>query len=213
MIGQTLRFLPSVQAVKQSLDAGQLGKPALLRIHRWEPHDFSNCQTDATEGSESFSTATFGRLAREIDVACWFFGETPTYVYAVGRRSSSDQNGLEYLQLHLGFACDGMALIDHARTLPPGECYFSLSLIGAKGAAYVDDHHNMQLLFGEHHPRAVKTPQGDLHALLQLQEFVSAIGGNREPAVTGADARRVIQVIEATAESLASRRAQCLIER
>jgi predicted dehydrogenase len=213
MIGQTLRFLPSVQAVKQSRDAGQLGEPALLRIHRWESRDSSHCQADATEESESTLLPILGRLAGEIDAAYWFFSETPTHVFAVGRRSASDQNGLEYLQLHLGFAGDGMVLIDHARTLPPGECYFSLSLIGAKGAAYADDHHDMQLLFGEDHPRAIKTPQGDLHVLLQLQEFVAAIAENREPAVTGADARRVIQVIEAAAESLASRRARCLIQR
>src|SRR5207253_3074110 len=39
MVGQVSRFLPSMQAVKASLDAGQLGEPGLLRIHCWKPPD------------------------------------------------------------------------------------------------------------------------------------------------------------------------------
>ena len=41
-----------------------------------------------------------------------------------------------------------MALIDCAQTLPQGDGYFSLSLIGSTGAAYADSHHNRQLLYG-----------------------------------------------------------------
>ena len=63
-------------------------------------------------------------------------GQRPRAVYATARwLSRSRFQEPEYVQLHLGFANGGMALIDHAQTLPPGEGYYSLSLIGSKGAA------------------------------------------------------------------------------
>jgi predicted dehydrogenase len=107
--------------------------------------------------------------------------------------------------LHLGFAGGGMAVIDYAETLPPGDGYFSLSLIGSTGAAYADDHHNMQLLYGGGHPSALHTGEADLSALAQLQEFLNAVEQNREPLITGADGLRAVEVAEAAAVSLATR--------
>jgi len=194
MVGQTFRFLPSLQAIKASLDRGQLGEPGLLRIHRWESPDL---RTDPER-----------LLTRDIDLACWLFGKAPTEVYAkarwVLRREPDDP---DYIQLHLGFG-GGMALIDHAQTLPPGEGYYSLSLIGSAGAAYADDHHNMQLLFGREHPVALRTRQGDGPLLAQLQEFVNSITEGREPSITGADGWRVLVV--ASAADLSIGRSQSL---
>lgn len=188
MVGQVFRFLPSLQAVKASLDSSQLGEPGLLRIHRWEPPD------PRTERVT---------LTREIDLACWLFGNHPTEVYAVGRWLFRRQpENPDYVQLHLGFPAGGMALIDHVQTLPPGDSYYSLSLIGSAGAAYADDHHNMQLLFGRGHPAALHTGPGDGPFLAQLQEFIQAIKENREPAVPGADGRRALEVAEAAALSI-----------
>ena len=101
-----------------------------------------------------------------------------------------------------------MALIDCARTLPPGDAYSSLSLIGSAGAAYADVHHNMQLLFGGGRPAAFLTRDGDGYLVALLQEFVSALAEKREPSVPGADGLTVLQVVEAAAESLATGQAQ-----
>jgi predicted dehydrogenase len=104
-----------------------------------------------------------------------------------------------------------MALIDDAQTLPGGDGYFSLSLIGSTGAAYADDHHNRNLLFRGGDPRAIETGQGSLHLTAQLQEFVAAIEEQREPATTGADGQAALQVAEAAVASLQSRQALRLI--
>jgi predicted dehydrogenase len=171
-----------VQAVKEYLDAGKLGLPGLLRIHAWESWDSHGC------------------LAREIDLACWYFGEPPNAIYASRSQPlGSSQAGTDYLQLHFGFAGGGMALIDHAHTLRPGGGYYSLSLIGSAGAAYADDHHNVQLLNPGDHATALLTGQGALHLVAELQEFIDAIHEQREPAVTSADALRAVQVAEAVA--------------
>jgi myo-inositol 2-dehydrogenase/D-chiro-inositol 1-dehydrogenase len=197
MVGAVSRFLPSLRVVKESLDAGRLGEPGLLRVHRWEPRDLRG--ESSGEGGRLLH-----RLTREIDLACWLFGQHPTEVYAAAPPYPPEP---DYAQLHLGFPRGGMALIDCARTLPPGDSYFSLSLIGSTGAAYADDHNNTQLLFGGGHPVGLLTGQGDAAALAQLQEFVDAVTQNREPSVTGADWLRAVQVGEAVATSLATRQA------
>jgi predicted dehydrogenase len=216
MVGQVARFWPSVQTVKESLDAGRLGQPGLLRIHRWEGEAPAELWA-ASAGASPAQPAGFGTgsnrdggtlvdLIREIDLACWLFGHRPAQVYAVGRRQSHAQlDDWDYVQLHLGFPNGGMALVDYSLTLPPGDGYFSLSMIGSAGAAYADDHHNVQLLYGGGHASALLTGQGDKAMLLQLQAFIDTVEENRAPLITGADGLLAIQVSEAAAESIASR--------
>lgn len=182
MVGFSDRFLPSVQAIKQSLDSGQLGDPGLIRIHRW------------------YSNFPAADPLPDIDLAIWMFQAKPTEVYAVARRASNDH--VDYLQIHLGFPAGGMGLIDVSDTLSAANSYFSLSLIGSSGAAHADDHHNQQLLFRGEQPVALKTGDGDAARLAQLQEFVDAINENREPAVTGADAQAASHVCKAAWQSI-----------
>jgi predicted dehydrogenase len=185
--------MPSQQEVKSALTDGKLGEPGLLRIHRWaESTDQSN--TD---------DIVMNQTVDGIDLAIWLFDGMPTEVYAISRPS--------YVQVHLGFADGGMALIDDARTLPSGDGYFSLSLIGSTGAAYADDHHNRNLLFRGGDPNAIDTGQGSLHLTAQLREFIAAIEEQREPVANGTDGQVALQVAEAAVSSLQSRQALRMI--
>ena len=177
------RFLPSIQAVKRSLDAGKLGEPGLLRIHRWLP-------PKATP--ESLTE----RILPDADLACWMFGGAPEKVWTLQTPSNPD-----YIQFHLGFANGGMAMIDIACSLPAGGDYFSLSIIGATGAAYADDHHNMNLLYAGDQPKALRTSEGRADLAGQLQEFVDAIHEQRQATVILKDATRAIAVTEQIIES------------
>ncbi len=112
MVSNSLRFMPSQQEVKAALTDGKLGEPGLLRMHRWTK---STAHHDA-------NSIMMRQTVDGIDLAIWLFDEMPTEVYAVSCPS--------YVQVHLGFADGGMALIDDAQTLPDGDGYFSLSLIG-----------------------------------------------------------------------------------
>lgn len=204
MVGQTSRFLPTVQTVKQVLDTGKLGAPGLLRIHRWEPalrDDEGQGRGSAADGVD----CSFAHLLRDIDLANWLFGELPTSIFAVSRRlAATSSQRPDYVQLHLGFHGGGMALLDFTSGLPMDDAYFSLSLIGSSGATYADDHHNMQLLMRGATPVALKTTPGKLHMLMQVQEFVNAIRENREaavPAVAGRDAALVAEAADRSSRS------------
>ena len=187
MVGWSRRFLPSIRAVRESLDAGQLGKPGLLRIHRWVPPG---------------DGVTAEWLMHEVDLANWLFGQPPTEVYALSRGDTAGDATGGYLQVHLGFPDGGMGMIDVSTTLPDGDGYYSLSLIGTDGAAYADDHHNVHLVYGGGNATAVCSEHGVLSLVEQLREFATAIGDSREPAMDGASALRALQVTEAARSSM-----------
>ncbi len=188
MVGASRRFLPSVQAIRQSLDAGQLGDLGLLRIHRWVPISGG----DATEC-----------LLDQVDLANWFFNHLPTEIYAASRpNTTTDSCG--YQQVHLGFPDGGMALIDVARTLPDGDDYYALSLIGSTGAAYADDHHNTHLLFRGGTASAVCSKPGDEHIAGMLREFAASIEEDREPSVDGSAGHAAVVVADAARRSAES---------
>ncbi len=201
MIGQPLRLLPAIAAVKQSLDSGKLGEPGLLRIHCWTA-------VGKSSQNESISAST---MLPEIDLANWFFGRPPTSLFAVGRESTTGA-GHDIVQLHMGFEAGGMTVVDGVNGLSGPDDYYSVSLIGSTGAAYADDHHNMQLQFGPNGTRALKTAQGRSQLLAQLQEFVDCLRDERDSKHSLADARLAAQVANAAAESMSSGRAARLVE-
>lgn len=202
MMGQPLRFLPSVQCLKTSLGSGQLGEPGLLRIHCWEPKaSESGTQTQAPTGTNARGLCP--RVVQRLDLASWLFGNLPGEVYATGRKvSSAGPCDFDYLQIHLGFPRGGMALITYATTLPAGPGYDALTLIGSTGAGYADDHFNTHLLYCGGTPLAVMAGEGELHFASQLCEFVDTIAGNREPSISGADGLAAVVVADALRRSL-----------
>ena len=208
MAGNPGRFAPAGATVKEALDSGELGEPGLLRIHRWEALDTGSWPALGQEqGSE-----VVRNLSADIDLAIWLFGGLPTEVYATGRRVS--HGGIDqpdYVQVHLGFEGDGMSVIDYSASLPPGPGYHFLSMIGSKGAAYADDHHNVNLVYGSGGTRALDPGQGVGHMLAQLQEFVDAISEGRDPATTAVDGRNAVLVAEAAADSMCSGRTARLV--
>ncbi len=161
------RYLPSRQLIRQQLDAGKLGEAVLVRSHRWEPVASSD-RLDASPIP--------GPLLRDLELALGLLGKQPNRVYALVR-AANESTALHgrYIQSHLGFPGGGMALIDYANRLPPGDAYRSLTVIGSAGAAYADDHQNLQLVYRGGHPQAVRTEEGPRQLAALVQEFVDAL--------------------------------------
>lgn len=197
MVGQPLRFMSYQQAVRDNLDAGKLGVPGLLRIHHW------NSGADDGDG-QALADAVSDLTIQEVDLACWLFDAAPEIVYSTALSLDKANRGV---QLHLGFPAGGMALIDCSRGLQPGsDSYYTLTLIGSKGAAYADDHHNTNLLLREC-TKGLRAGQGSDHVRRQLQEFVDAVTDGRPPRSTGEEALRAISVVQAAVDSVRSKQA------
>ena len=208
MVGNLPRYAPAGATVREALDSGEIGEPGLLRIHRWEPLGTGSWPALNQEQC----CAAVRNLSADVDLAIWLFGGLPTEIYATGRRVS--HGGIDqpdYVQVHLGFEGGGMSVIDYSASLPQGPGYHFLSMIGSKGAAYADDHHNVNLVYGDGGTRALDPGHGVGHILAQLQEFVDAICEGRDPAPTGVDGRSAVLVAEASAESMSCGRTARLV--
>ena len=79
------------------------------------------------------------------------------------------------IQVHLGFADGGMALVDYADSLPRGDGYQSLSVICSSGAMYADDHSNRQLAFRGGASQATPMDEGLLPLVNLIQQFVDGL--------------------------------------
>ena len=200
MAGQIDRHRPDVAAVRASIDAGQMGQPGLVRSHRWHPPPTGDWRLDPNRSGGIF----IHELTREIDLAAWLFDGPPNTVFAVARGSDPDRP--DAAVVHLGFPDGGMAVLDVTTALPEGEGYWSLQLIGADGAVYADDQHNMQLLYAGGSPAARLTSTGDATVLAQLKAFVEAIDNGSDSAANIADAVLALEVAEAAVASAASGR-------
>ena len=199
------RFLPSRQLIRQQLDSGKLGDVGLIRVHRWEPTvgHVSNVPglTRHVENVPHEINGLPTGLMRDLDLVLWLVGKLPNSIHAVSRSESHDSQS-KFIQVHLGFPGGAMALIDYSNQLPEGDGYQSLSVIGSTGAAYADDHQNMQLVFRGGNAQAVRAEEtGRRHAAL-IQEFVDGLQAGREVSSAVADWQRVVDLANAVTRSM-----------
>ena len=192
MWGHVFRLLPSLRTLKESVDSGKLGDTGLVRIHHWQ-----------TKGADLRSS-----LLAQLDVACSLVGRSPAVIFGLSRAARRGDVGNEYLQVHIGFDDDRMAVIDCTTQLASGDDYYSAGVISSTGAAYADDHHNVQLLFGGQHPQAIKTSQGDRGLLATFQEFVDSRAKSRPPICGAPEWHRAQRLWNAAARSLQSGQSQ-----
>jgi predicted dehydrogenase len=148
-------------------------------------------------------------MTQDVDVALWLMGTVPDVVYAVeGTMEHTAVAGSGHSTLvHLGFPGGGMALIDDSDQLPPGDGYRSLSLIGSSGAAYADDHQNVQLVYRGGRPQAVGVDEGGREYLALVQAFVDDLDQGHDLSASAPAWRTVLAVADAARASIAARRA------
>jgi predicted dehydrogenase len=190
------RYLPSRQLLSRQVP-DVIGEPGLIRLHRWGP---------APSDPHSGTTELPDPLLRDLDTVLGLTGRQPNSVYAIEQGPSSGR----YVQVHLGFSGGPMALLDYTDRLPAGDEYHSLSVIAARGAAYADDHQNMQLLYRGGHPQALRTEERAGQYAAIIQSFVEDLRAGRDRSADTAAWRGVFQTADAVRRSLASARALAL---
>ncbi|MES2789047.1 MAG: hypothetical protein V4719_05455 [Planctomycetota bacterium] len=191
-------FLPSRQLLHQQLIAGKLGQPGLIRMHRWEAN-----ATPLNATSPSLPTT----LVLDLELATWILGALPNVVYATEAPQSGSSSKGRTIQVHLGFEGGPMALIGYSSALPSGDDYRTLSVMGSAGAAYADDHQNMQLLYRGHHPQAIRAEEKIRPLVNLVQDFVDALQTSRDLSSGVANWLRALTIAQAVEHSLASRQA------
>ncbi|MCZ6675496.1 MAG: hypothetical protein O7C75_21420 [Verrucomicrobia bacterium] len=170
------RFAPDVQAIADSLRAGNLGEPGLMRLHDWA------CSQNSQEDGSKIGA---------VDLARWLFDKDPDSIYGVSNHTGSKTCSL----IHLGFPGGGMAMLDFTNALLDGEGYRSICLIGSLGAAYADDHANCNLLFAGGAPEA--SPPDSEQAFIQpmLEDFIASVREGSDSRHAMQNYRRALEIV------------------
>lgn len=207
MVGYNLRYLKSLQEFRRHVSEGLIGKPLSVRcevgqyLPNWRPKiDYRECVSAKRE----LGGGVLLELSHEIDYLRWIFGEVDWVRATLLRQSDLEIDVEDTVHLTIGFEKDifgkqlianlNMDFIRHDATR-------SCTVIGERGSLRWDG------ILGE-----VSVIQADKKAwetlfvndngieetyILEWQEFIRAIKEKRDPAVTGADGLRVVEIIEA----------------
>ena len=177
------RFHPDALAIRESLDAKELGRPGLMRMHLW------------TSPSDSL-----GNRARigAVDLALWLFGAEPESVHGISDAGDSTACSL----IHLGFPHGGMAVLDFTDSLPEGEGYRSLSFIGSRGAAYADDHRDRNLFFSGGAPSASCPDLEQAMVQPMLQHFITCVTEGTDSGAATKSYRRASAIVSKASQGL-----------
>jgi UDP-N-acetylglucosamine 3-dehydrogenase len=194
-IGQVVRFFGEYENAKRLVDAGKVGKPAVVRVRRgggfptWGEGDWFN--DFAQSGG-----VIFDLLVHEIDFLQWTFGPI-VRVYAQG----TTLRNLDHQDYALLTMRHENGVVSHAEGVwvhdAPG--YNSLEIAGDAGL-FVHDSRKASPLTG----KASSSPRHtrDDPFFKELLAFAKAIKGEATLAVTPEEARANIQVAVAAYESL-----------
>lgn len=195
------RWLPSRQLIDNELRGLKIGAAGLIRVHRWEPQG-SDRAVDVTRLPAP--------LVRDLDLILWLARQSPNLVFAIESLRPTEKESAGSIQVHLGFAGGGMALVDFAEGLAGCDGYQSLTAICANGAMYADDHPNRQLTFRGDTAQAERSDEGLLAGVHLIQSFVDGLSTPSE-LQNGIDSwRRVRGLAGAVRRSLDSRQAVSL---
>jgi phthalate 4,5-cis-dihydrodiol dehydrogenase len=151
-----------------------------------------------------------------IDLALWFVSDEPVSVYADVRRDP--ESGTDATTaLQLGFAA-GVAA-QFLVTQRAASFFYELHIIGNSGEIALRGHNFLQfeievlsnVVHAFKEPTIIRPQiQRDNISMMlvpELQEFASSIRDQRPPAITAADGRRVLRILDAVLESERSGRA------
>ncbi|NDY92076.1 Gfo/Idh/MocA family oxidoreductase [Ideonella livida] len=211
MVGFVRRFDPSYRRAAQRIEAGELGRPFLVRSQ--------TCDQNDPEGFFVRFAPTSGGIfmdcsVHDIDLARWLLGRpkalrafaTGTIALHPGLAECQDvDNGLAIVEFEGG----ARAVFYASRTLPHGH-ETTTEVIGTAGT--------LQVGFGAHADRLeLRSAAGVSHAVLpdfharfeaafqqEMAEFVAACRGERQLSLTLADATEATRIGLAITRSLRS---------
>jgi predicted dehydrogenase len=216
------RFWPAARRIREAIDDGRLGRPisggVVARLNRDAEYYAEPWRgRRATEGGGVLMT----QVVHHIDLLQWFMGPVRRII---GRCDTLVHHGLIEVEdtaaAIVEFASGGIATIQAGTTFRPGlgvQVWVSDAVgrtvglsefpegIGFTDVSTLDD--QRVLYAGVATASMSDLPLAEIHDHLapyhamQIEDFVAAVRDNRKPAVSGEDAVRSLEIIEAIYDS------------
>lgn len=208
MPAHVVRFFPEYRRIKEAIDAGVVGTPAIIRLTRagQRPDPDSWMMVEAESGG-----IIMDQMIHDLDQARWWAGEV-TRVFATQNPPHPDAQTNHTVTAHVTLT-HANGTISHIRGFwgPPGlEFHTSLSVAGSSGfLEYTFPHDGACAIDIPSQGGEVQTyPSDALRAespyTTQIRHFYEALTHNRAFDVTADDAVVAVGLAEAALESVTS---------
>lgn len=211
------RFWPAAQRIRQAIDSGRLGTPILgdCSVRLWRPAEYFAADPWRGKWVTEGGGVLINQAVHAIDLLQWFMGPA---VEVYGRYATLRHQG--YIDVEdtavatVVFSSGGLATIQATTTCHPG-FGFRVSIQGDKGGTASvwenpegdQGYNDVWTVPGEESFRPVwewedkGKPGFPLFHVRQIQDFLQAVLDGRAPAVTGAEARKSLEIILAIYQS------------
>lgn len=135
-VGHSHRFSDQSLAIREAIDAGEIGTPRFVRVVMnggWIWPGWQAWVLDpALSGGHSLHNGV-----HMVDLASWWIGEPATSVHSIGQHATSEALDIyDYLVVELGFPSGASAVCEISRGERPRSAgYLELTVVGTEGVA------------------------------------------------------------------------------
>jgi UDP-N-acetylglucosamine 3-dehydrogenase len=201
-VGHVVRFFPEYVAIKDMMDAGELGTVGVVRTSRRSP--FLTGWNDWYADWRASGGVLLDLVIHDFDFLRWTLGEVER-VYACGVLGR-EYNRLDYALVTLRFAGGAIAHVE-GQWGYPGAFNYRIEVAGSRALVSADSTEPapLELLRGPSAPGAAPdVVAGKSPYQAELEHFVRCIGTGEEPVVDARDAYEALRIGLAATESVLS---------
>ena len=202
MVGHVLRYFHEYVAIKKQIDAGAIGKPAVVRASRCASQPLG--WQDWYRKREMSGGVCLDLIIHDFDFLRWCFGDVER-VYAKG--TTFTDIPVEYALVTLRFK---NGVIAHVEGSWAHSGFFTtFEAAGTDGLLYFDSRTASPIRIfvrrkGEE-KAAVEVPESPVNEspyLREIRHFVECVAQDKEPEITGRDALEAIRIAIAALDSM-----------
>ncbi len=204
MVAHVLRFFPEFAAAKAQIDAGAVGKPAIVRTTRGG--GFPTGSDDWYANVEMSGGLILDLIIHDFDWLRWCFGEADR-VYAKGL-AHSRLDHIDYALVTIRFKSGVIAHVEGTWANPSGFTV-KFEVAGDQGLLDFYNKETAPVTVAQKDGGAKKagvtipeSPTAQNPYYLELQHFIDCIEGDCAPSITAEDGLRAVEISLAALESL-----------
>jgi predicted dehydrogenase len=198
LVGYNFRFTEALERLRDAVDQGRIGRILFARaevgqhLESWRP---GKDYRETVSARAELGGGVLLELSHEVDYLRWLVGEVVDVSARVGRTGNLEIDVEDYAEISLRFQSGAIGSIhlDMVQRASTRTC----KLVGSEGTLFWDALTDHIQCYSLSQPTWI-----DLSPYLrELQHFLSCVRGTETPAVTGADSRRVLEIVLAARRS------------
>lgn len=200
LVGYQFRFHPGLRAIKQWIDAGEVGQVASARVvwgeylplwHPWEDYRQGYAARAELGGGVTLT------LSHPLDYLRWLFGEVVDVCGMTGARGGlelADVEDTADVLLRFANGIQANVHVDYLRQPP----LHRMEIIGERGTISWESMDGIARLYREAEAKIISVPPVDFErnqmSLAQMRHFLAVVHGEEQPICTLADGVAALKI-------------------